>query len=164
MLFNSWTFADFFAIVLPLHCSLGRRRQNVLLLKPLRRETHESIEGSPISAARERRLREVVLDANAMGADHVIEFRDAAGLGVADDETIFIDCGHLNRTGAEIQTRKLAEILRGLGLLESLHDRPTRPGSVGGQSAANGSGSENLLTDESTERIDRSQRSSSRRR
>jgi hypothetical protein len=82
----------------------------------------ETIEGSPISAARERRLREIVLNANAMGADQIIEFRDAAQLGVANDDTIFIDYGHLNRTGAEIQTRKLAETFRRLGFLDSLRD------------------------------------------
>ena len=32
MLFNSWTFAVFFAIVVPLYYALGRRRQNAMLL------------------------------------------------------------------------------------------------------------------------------------
>ena len=32
MLFNSWTFAVFFAVVLPLYYALDWRRQNIMLL------------------------------------------------------------------------------------------------------------------------------------
>ena len=98
---------------------LKRRSYHVvLLMPPFRQETLELIASQPANADRERRMRELVCDPARIGADAFVEFRDAHALGAADDNAIFIDYGHLNRAGAELQTRKLAEAILGLGLLE----------------------------------------------
>jgi hypothetical protein len=93
-----------------------RSYQVVLLLTPLRREALEAIEKSPTAAARERLMRSLLFDP-VRATYSLVEIRDAKALGT-DDDAILMDYGHLNRAGAELLTRKLAEAIRQLGLLD----------------------------------------------
>ena len=61
-------------------------------------------------------MRKAVLRPPYLGADAVVELLDARALGFVDDDSIFLDYGHLNRAGARAQTRKFAEALIRLGL------------------------------------------------
>jgi len=104
----------------------SRSYRVVLLMTPLRRDVLELIEASPLSAARERRMRQAILTPPYLGADALVEFRDAPALGIADDDAIFLDYGHLNRLGAEAQTRKLGEALARLGFAGDRTPKPLR--------------------------------------
>jgi hypothetical protein len=95
----------------------------VLMITPLRREVLESIENTPASAAQERRIRQVLFDPS-ISEYTLMEVRDAKALGT-DDDLIFLDYGHLNRTGAELLTRKLAEVIIQLKLLDPRQEAPT---------------------------------------
>ena len=60
-------------------------------------------------------MRQLLIDPG-IATDSVIEFRDARALGT-DDDAILMDYGHLNRAGAELLTRKLADAILRLGLV-----------------------------------------------
>ena len=84
---------------------LKRRSYHVILLMPpFRQESLELIASQPASMDRERRMRELVCDPARSGADAFVEIRDAQARSHADDDAIFIDYGHLNRAGAELQS------------------------------------------------------------